>query len=334
MKKLLPLFLLASLQSRSQSVSLTQAVFQPVIGDTSRHYVLDTSWYGSGLNAAFAGSNVLWEYSHMVTTSVVVTSAYVDPTSVPSASDYPGCSVVQKNGPLYTYYKNASTPSVQTEFMGVTSSSLNMNLTNTAVNMRYPFSFGSVITDAFSGSFTFSLSGTTSGNATVTADATGTLIIPGGTVYPNVLRVKSYQSTAFTAFPISGSMKQTNYSWYISGQKFPVMTINYQSFSIAGGSPTLSAQGLGNKSNFIIGVKEQQLDNSSVQFYPNPVSSELVAMSTLAFLKQEVVIYSITGQELKRGTAGKIDCSDLTKGIYIAELNTDKGIIRKKIIKD
>jgi hypothetical protein len=241
---------------------------------------------------------------------------------------------VQKTGPLNTYYKNASTPSIQTEFMGVTSSSLNMNLTNTAINMRYPFSFGSVITDAFSGNFTFSLSGTTSGNATVTADGTGTLIVPGGTVYPNVLRVKSYQSTAFSAFPVSGSMKQTNYSWYIVGEKFPVMSINYQSFSIAGGSPTVSAQGLGNKNNFIIGMKEQQLDNSSVQFYPNPVSSELVMIANQTFLKQDVVIYAVTGQELKRSIVGKIDCSDLAKGIYIAELNTEKGVIRKKIIKE
>jgi hypothetical protein len=98
MKKLLPLFLLASIQIRSQSVSLSQAAYQPVVGDTSRHYVLDTSWYGGGLNAALTGSNILWEYSHIVTTTAVVTSAYVDPTSVPSASDYPGCTGGAKNG--------------------------------------------------------------------------------------------------------------------------------------------------------------------------------------------------------------------------------------------
>ena len=336
MKKLLPLFLLAATQLSSQSLVLTQAAFEPIIGDTSRHYAMDTSYYGNGLNVGLTGANTVWTYSNLITTTVVVTSAYADPTSVPSSSDYPGCTVVQKTGPLNTFYKSVSSPSVQTEFMGVQSSSLNMTFTNSAVNMRYPFAFGNTVTDAFSGSFTFSLSGAASGNATVTADGTGTLVIPGGTVYTNVLRVKSYQNTNFSVPfpPILGNMKQTNYSWYIAGQKFPVFAINYQSISIAGGSPTITAQAIGNKNNFIIGMNENLIDNSSVQFYPNPVTSELNLAASVSFSKQEVVIYSVTGQEIKRGAAGKIDCRELSSGIYIAELNTEKGIIRKKIIKD
>ena len=333
MKKLLPFLLLTSLQVNSQSLILTQAFNQPMIGDTSRQYVLDTAYYVGGLNHALTGANTVWTYSNLVTTTVVTTFAIINPSTVPTNTDYPGAGYVEKAGTLNTFYKTVSSPSTQTEFMGITSTSLNMNLTNTAVNMRYPLAFGNVITDSFSGNFTFSLSGTASGNATVTADGTGTLVLPGGVTFTNVLRVKSYQNTDFNAIIITGNMKQTSYTWYAASQKYPILTINYQTFSIAG-SPTISAQVLGNKNNFTIGMKENSFDNSLVKFYPNPISDELTVSALEPFLKQEVRIYNVTGQELKHGTAGKINCSDLSSGIYIAELSTEKGIIRKKIIKE
>lgn len=334
-KLLLSLSVFCALSTSAQSLILTKAAFEPIIGDTSRAYVVDTSYYTSGLNVGLTGANTLWTYSNLAASGNISMSAYVDPTAVPASSNYAGCTIVQKQGALNTFYKSVSSPSTQTEFQGINSSSITMNFSNTAVNMRYPFAFGNVITDNFGGSFTFSLSGSASGNATVIADGTGTLVLPNGVVFPNVLRVKSYQTTNFTALIINGNIKQTTYSWYDASQKFPILSINYQTTSISGsGSPTISAQVLGNKNNFVIGLKEQELDPSAISLFPSP-AGDLLKVDAGALKVNSIKLYNALGKEVMHSeAANELKLTTLSSGVYIVEIKTDKGLIRKKIIKE
>lgn len=336
MRKLLLLFsIVYSISAGAQSLVMTKAAFEPVVGDTNKAYVVDTSYYTLGLNVGLTGANTLWTYNNLLASGNIITSAYVDPSAVPASTNYAGCTIVQKSGALNTFYKSVSSPSTQTEFQGINSSSITMNFSNTAVNMRYPFTFGNVITDNFGGAFTFSLSGTASGNATVIADGSGTLVLPNGGVYNNVLRVKSIQNTNFSALIIGGTMKQTTYAWYDASQKFPILSINYQSISISGsGSPTITAQVLGNKNNFVIGINEQQVDPASVLIYPNPTSEEINIHST-SFQVLSIRLINSIGQEVMYvENADRLATSKLAKGVYLAELKTNKGIVRKKLIKE
>ncbi|MBK9285191.1 MAG: T9SS type A sorting domain-containing protein [Sphingobacteriaceae bacterium] len=335
MKKLLLLLSISFyLNANAQTLVMTKAVFEPVIGDTSRAYIVDTSYYTNGLNVSQTGANTVWTYSNLAATGNSISSAYVDPSSIPASTNYPGCTIVQNQGLLNTFYKSVTSPSTQTEFQGVNSTSITMNFSNTAVSMRYPFTYQDVITDNFSGAFTFSLSGSASGNATVVADGHGTLILPNGVTFNNVLRLKSTQITNFNALIITGSIRQTMYSWYDASQKFPILSINYQTMSITGaGSPTVSAQVIGNKNNFVIGVNENNLDQAQITFFPNPVSDEL-NIDFIAAEVKNISIYNAQGKLIVQYLdTKKINCENMANGIYIAEIKTNKGIIHKKFIK-
>lgn len=69
---------------------------------------------------------------------------------------------------------------------------------------------------------------------------------------------------------------------------------------------------------------------TQVRIFPNPVK-EILQIEMLE--KFEVTIYDMHGQKLLTSDKNKLDLSSFSQGIYILEIATDKGILRKKIIK-
>ena len=82
-------------------------------------------------------------------------------------------------------------------------------------------------------------------------------------------------------------------------------------------------------------ITEEQI--SSVQVYPNPVNDKLYIATEEEV--EDVVVYSITGvivgqqSTVNRQQTLTIDLSDLKSGIYFVKINTGKGNIVKRIIK-
>ena len=82
-------------------------------------------------------------------------------------------------------------------------------------------------------------------------------------------------------------------------------------------------------------ITEEQI--SSVQIYPNPVNDRLYIEAETEI--EEVVVYDIYGRHQVTETAShqgnlSIDMSDLKSGIYFVKINTEKGHIVRRIIKD
>ncbi len=69
--------------------------------------------------------------------------------------------------------------------------------------------------------------------------------------------------------------------------------------------------------------------------YPNPATNELNIASSNATRIEKVTIYNFTGQLVKSidGDTRKIDISNLSSGIYLIKVQTDQGIIDRKVIK-
>ena len=82
-------------------------------------------------------------------------------------------------------------------------------------------------------------------------------------------------------------------------------------------------------------ITEEQI--SSVQVYPNPVNDKLYIATEEEV--EDVVVYSITGVIVGQQSTVNgqhtltIDLSDLKSGIYFVKINTEKGNIVKRIIK-
>lgn len=329
MKKLLPaILLLLSLKSNSQSLVLTQSIHEPVIGDTNRTYVLDTTAFSSGLMTGPTGSNLMWNYQNLITTSGQVTSAYVSTTAVNSASNYPGATMVQAQGAVSNFYKSTTSPTTQTEFMGLSSTGITLNFTNTAIVAKYPLAFGTTITDNFSGSFSFSVQGNAAGNVVTKADATGTLNLPGGITFTNVLRVKSVQNMTMTSgfFPV-GTIKQTSYTFYNSIDKFPVLSFNYSTITLTSQTPSVTAGATGSQKYFVVGMKENSLSDAEFSVFPNPAKDAFnVNLTNANNAVCTVEIYNSIGTLCRVIALGNspeikqtISLTNLSSGIYIVK---------------
>lgn len=334
-KNLLSVLTLFSITLSAQT-TLTQSFNEPKSGDLESTYNLDTSSFSAGL-PNLPGNNVTWNFQNLFATQPVIDNYYLSASSVTNSSNYPGCTFVQEANGIYTYFKSTTTPTTQTEILGIQTNTLSINFTNSGIIAKYPIAYGSSSTDNLSGTFTFSLSGTCSGNVTTAADGQGTLNLPGGLSFTNILRVKSVQTITLTAFFTQlGTIRQTIYNYYKSSQKFPVLSINYSYIDVPLlGAPNTSGYAAGSTNFFVTGLKENVLENTAIHLYPNPVQTNL----TLAILDnstlKEIKMYNQLGElVLKSQEAENINVSALTKGIYMAEIFTDKGISRKKIIKE
>lgn len=88
--------------------------------------------------------------------------------------------------------------------------------------------------------------------------------------------------------------------------------------------------------NFITSLTNIFCKDNSITLYPNParqevnISSENIINSIEVFNSLGKKVY-LTNVKAKEKT---LDINTLSKGVYIIEINTDKGYVRKKLIKD
>lgn len=327
--------------SQAQSLVLTQAAYEPVIGDSSFYHVLDTSAFGSGLPVNISGNNSTWNFSALISTAVKANSSYVDPITVPSASAYAGTNLVQKQGGLLNYFKSVVTPSPQTEMLGLSSNTLNLNFTNSAILAKFPVSYGNSFTDNIAGTFNFSVSGTFNGSVSTSADGAGTLQLPNGLSLSNVLRVKSVQTINLSLGIIPfGTAKQTVYNYFHSSQKFPILNVTYTSLSIIGStSPSVSAVVTGNSKTIIVGLEEMGNTLSHLMVYPNPARDAILIQSGLDVGEIIVELFDSKGsrvyatQRTLNGTSSEvISLSDLPRGFYFITFKSGSQSFQRKLI--
>ena len=79
-------------------------------------------------------------------------------------------------------------------------------------------------------------------------------------------------------------------------------------------------------------------ENSKAQklvLYPNPVTNVLNITTSEATIIEKVSLYNLTGQLIKsvEGNQKTVDMSDLSSGNYFVKIQTNQGVINKKVIK-
>ena len=88
-------------------------------------------------------------------------------------------------------------------------------------------------------------------------------------------------------------------------------------------------------SNFCEGVKENT-NNNDITLYPNPCGGQLTVNSEQLTVK-EIKIYNLLGQCVYQSAINNqytININQLPSGLYFAEIKTEKGIVRKKVVKE
>jgi len=87
------------------------------------------------------------------------------------------------------------------------------------------------------------------------------------------------------------------------------------------------------------GVGDIANSNEEILITPNPANNEIKITTNYSVIK-EVRVYNMMGQcvltspPLSGGREGLIDISSISKGMYILEANTEKGVMRKRFVKE
>jgi hypothetical protein len=216
------------------------SAYYPTINDNWKYKKADTNSFSMGTT----GENVTWDFSNLIINNQMeFTDEYIDPNSSPLKWHFPQSNLAKRNfyenGNFLTFIK----ADLSLSFLGeADSNSSGLKLRELVTPFSYiwsPFTFNSMKVDS---GLVHGISPgkTVSGKYidTVKGDSWGKIILPGGIIYNNVLRIRTLYAGLDT---INGSELEFIYderiNWQVLGYKFPVIQYHLNmSYSIAYGS--------------------------------------------------------------------------------------------------
>ena len=89
--------------------------------------------------------------------------------------------------------------------------------------------------------------------------------------------------------------------------------------------------------NCTIGVNELGINNAELEIMPNPATNEIMLTSNQQL--KTIHIYNVLGEEVLKleriaNSQKAIDISTWKAGVYFVEVETEKGVTRKKLVKE
>lgn len=309
-------------------ITLTKAANEPVIGDIDNRQAMDT------VNAIpnNSGPGQFWDFTTLITgTASPVANTYTTPSSVPEGTAHPTSTIARTDGTSPAFFKTGTSTF---EMMGMTTFSVELNFTNTAVVGKWPLAFNDVNNDPVSGTLATAFGGGSfTGNVVITAPGTGTLAVPGRT-FTNVLQVVTYMNINATLVLGTGTLNAITYQYYDVSQKYPILTVSQSKLISA--LLNFDDIRIDINNNIYAGINEYTLVNSIV-IYPNPASNNItIHLNNSNRAKIEII--NQFGQVVKTANIENknetINISDLSSGIYFVKTLSDNKTSVKKLIKD
>jgi hypothetical protein len=342
MKKLiLPLLGLSAVTISAQT--LNQNTHAPAVGDIYVYYQADPASLPSNLGNA--GSGNLFNFSGLnIISSPSYTSLGVTPVSTGSMAAYPSANVAVQTGTDNVFYNSLTN---KLEYYGGSMTlggySVLLNYSTPAVLGIYPMSLGTTNTNTVSGTINaMGNSGNFKGTVSFTANATGTIQVPGAT-YTNVIRVEMHQNITFTIAFVQGTLTVEQYDYYTPSysnfpnpnNNWPLLTVQASTIiSTIGGTSTQTIVNV-NKNYQTLNVSNTTLPvQNELTIFPNPVKDNFSIITNNSTL-QKIQILDINGRIIKEvnPTNRNVDCSALSNGTYIIQAEDKSGkIITEKIV--
>lgn len=292
----------------------------------------------SPLDQSATGANLTWNFNQLTAAG---TSYYhnVAPTSGQTAQ-YPGTTRAVDNSVTIGGNTTMSRAFFNGwAFTGVENADFTINYTDNGVfstdmSMAYNETHsetiaGTYLYDGYNGTFTGTISGV--------VDAYGTLNLSDagfGSTSDDVTRLKIVQSLSlqYPGFGTVGTAVFTSYHYYRQGDLYPFFTSTTSDFNI----PLLSIDEeqtmLEAAIPALLGVPA--VGQTAMSIAPNPVKNLLQIQSAEAV--RSIRIADTNGRVVLSAPVfnNGIDLSPLAKGVYIAQINTDSGMLTRKIVKE
>lgn len=313
--------------SQINAQTLTAAGINPTIGETMGLFST------AGFNEGNAGSGQTWDISSLTGTPSGVT--IVTPGSTPSGSSFPTSNAVFEQGGAYTYLKTSASA---LQNVGISGGGVNIVYSNGEDLLHFPLALTNTYMDSWaasfvSGGYTFYRTGTT----TVTADGTGTLITPDGTI-SNVVRihfVQDYQDSTFIGVPYLINYVNDQYFWYKDGVHYALAS----TFHLT--SDTGADNTGGYYQSLILGVNENSQLADGFAVYPNPATDKIqVQFSNDGASSVRISLINLAGQEVYARDADQLSTGEniqtiavdgLEKGTYFVRIASADAVATQKI---
>lgn len=275
------------------------------------------------------GADVVWDFSEAELNGGTDIREVVDAATSTYGADFPDANIATvTNDTSFTYYFISS---ALLSYYGTETPSINQVFDEPADLVDFPVTYNDTKTDECSGSATvLGFDAILTGSSTMVADGYGTVILPGGATYSDVLRIRLDLNieAEVVGFPVTGEINTTFYYWLMNGITGPV--IQYTSAETAiSGFPTSPA--------IFIDMNEALLDDIStvhpVSFSVQPtLAHDIIQISS----EQHGIIsmYTMTGEKVYTGESdvhNTIDVQNFNAGNYIVKLQTETGSATKMI---
>ncbi len=325
-------------------LTLTKAFNEPVIGNVHTKKGYDSV----GVVPKSTGASQTWNFSTLVTNTITEVATYTTVASTPSASSFPLATLAEGDGTgAYNYWRSTAT---QFELLGNDDGAGGLvTFTNAAIAAVWPINMGYSNNDTYGGPVTVaSMSGNATGSISTNGTGTGTVILPGSLTFVNCLQVRMTNSLNIQVgtFPSSFTVdvRSTEYQYYNGAQKFPIITVNYQTETATtafGPTVTITADIRINNA-VLTGITDFNFDAINYNVYPNPATDAVTINLTNDKTENvSVIVMNNLGQVVKSLDLGNavevkhlMNTSDLASGIYHVKTSIgDKSTTKKLIIQ-
>lgn len=324
--------------------TITAADYSYVAGDRYIQY-LATQVPAPGAG----GNNVTWDFSGM-TSTVSDTFTAMACTATPYCSTFPGSTVAAtytSQGPSYSYYiadANRFAMNGIRQHVPQYSIDVTMNYVEPEDLIRYPFTTTTSYRDSFATVYTTNgYPYLRRGHIDVSSDGYGTLILPGGKTYKNVIRIvrrETYNdSTNFGTGPQYNYYTSVIYEWRQPGTRVMLMSrdslkmtlfTQQVSYSVSARYATPFPAAVANVSETI----------SDITVFPNPVRDMVNVKFNTGNDHVKISLVDMIGREIavlanKTFTSGthtvSYSTSSLARGIYLLRMQTGNGVATRKV---
>jgi hypothetical protein len=170
---------------------------QPTITSSSEAIPGDINIYQlaqtNGVALPATGAGLTWDYSGLIDSGGYAIDTFISPSSTPYASLFPGTNLASNGGNGgYIYYKTTTGNPSDWTTLGITTPGSDTDYYRSGLNeFHFSFTYGSSFTDSTEFVFGSGLSDSFETVVTHQGAGYGTLKLPGGQTFTNVLEVKT-----------------------------------------------------------------------------------------------------------------------------------------------
>ena len=257
-----------------------------------------------------------------------------------------------EGGEKTTYFE--ITPS-EKKYWGLKTGGVTISFNEPIVDLKFPFSYLESVSGTMDGTYSDMVSSNSiTGTYSTTADAWGTLVLPDGKQYENVLRVKVEKNYLQPSGNSNYTIHTIRYQYFAPGLRYPVLIVLENDVKsdcncACGNYNTTSAFYLPASDNKVVDnvVAEAKvgsaLNHVSVNVVPNPVSDNMTALVNSSIEDEaEISVLDAAGRVIKdfgkyNLISGKnsvsLQVNDLIPGNYFLRVNVGGVNYAKSIIK-